>query len=223
MRRLNAIFAAALCAALLVPALATAQQVVTARNMYWDFASQKWVAARSNAEGVAYFTDLYPDAFQSGVFPLLGTTVEANKSSSLTAFTPWSTASIYAHKLIRIAVSGAYHPTDSLGIPWRVKFVASNDDATWGWLFDRYPAAFASAPLSDLTHPQLLAANRDTLMIRGRGNTVVGLLVTAGRFQPLTFRDGSPVLEKALAVVFSNDSTGVNTITVTIDAFGRQR
>lgn len=167
-------------------------------------------------DGTAYMTDRFPDASKTVNFTLFSGTVVAGASTSLTTFSPFPSASMYSHKILRVAISGLA----SAAVPWNIKFIGSTDGINYAWLMNRYYGVGEVA--QDMTNAERNAAMRDTLTIRGYGNTV-GTLVTAGSLYELNSKLGEFINLPYIAAIFDHDSTAGGTATVTLELQARQK
>jgi len=170
-------------------AVGTETRVIPSATTYWN--GSRWVGWDGNP------------VFGSSATVLFSATVAANTSTSLTAFTPWTTADIYGPKLIRIATTGF-----AAAAPWRLKFVGSQDGITYSYLFNH-----------PLTATSVWIEATDTLMVRGHGNTI-GTLVTGGSWWPLAYRTGVYPTPKFLGAIFSSDSSAGASGTLTLEIQG---
>lgn len=143
---------------------------------------------------------------------VFSSTVAQNTSTSLTAFTAHSPGGWIIDPVVRIATSGF----TALTSPWRVKFLGSFDGITYSYLMTDYFRG-ASSLASEMTSLEVTTSTRDTLMIRGKGNTV-GTLVTGGIILPIAPRGSAQTrFPPFLAAVFSSDSSAAPSGTVTIE------
>lgn len=177
----------------------------------WIYLGPTWIENKGTADGAEFTTELYPQTEQTQSLVIVSATSLGNTQQSVTnanaatgtGLTPFSSAASYAHKEVRILVTGA--PTNSP--PWTVRFWESPDGATYAPVMRRVPAVGGFAGSSD-----------DTLKIRGRG-----ALTQNGLWFPLVGDNGAALTGNYITAVCSADSIVSTNYVFTVEIRGRKR
>jgi hypothetical protein len=177
----------------------------------WIFYPPGWIEQRGTLDGAAYTTELFPMTEQTSSVVIVSATslddftlsaTSANAATG-TGLTPFPSAASYAHKEVRVLVTGA--PTNSP--PWTVRFWQSGDGVAYAPVMRRVPAVGGFAGSSD-----------DTLKIRGRG-----ALTQNGQWYPLVGDNGAALTGNYITAVCSADSTVSTNYIFTVEIRGRKR